>query len=115
MEDAVGGLFQAVSKGVITPVVVVVTHSVFSFLVDYNVFLLNKFLSSGAGALVFDVVRGLDATAIVAFGVIEIGITTIYFDVELGIGVTTLWFVVTDEKLAKELIKRQPGDDILWS
>ena len=100
VKDAVRGLFQAVSEGVVASVVVVVTHTVSSFLVDYNVFLLNKVLSLGASAFVFDVVRRLDAAAIIAFGVIEIGITTIYFDVDLRVSVTTFWFVVADASLA---------------
>ena len=111
VEDAIGGLFQAVSEGVIASVVVVVTHTVSSFLVDHKVFLLNnKVLSSGTGALVFDVVGRLDAATIIAFGVIEIGITTIYLDVDLGIGVTTLWFVMADARSANRLMNGQGHD-----
>lgn len=90
VEDTVRGFLNTVAERVVVPFVVVVTHTVSAFFVNYNIFLLDIFLSSRTATFVFYVVVWLNASSIVVLGVIEVVVASINLNINFCIGVTAV-------------------------
>lgn len=88
VEDTIGGFLKALAEGVVTAFVVVIAHfrrwvdGGFDF--DFSVFYF--FARVGAATLVLNVVRWMDASAVVAFGDVDLFLSAGDFDVDLGLG-----------------------------
>ena len=92
MKDAVSGLFQPMTEGVIAALFVVVSHSGFvtwwidgSFGFDFDVCFVAR---TGAAALVFNVVRWVGSSAVITLGDVDFGVVTRTFNVNGSFRVT---------------------------
>ena len=97
VEDAVRGFLNAVTEGVVPTFIIIVTHLGTRRWVDGgfgfdSYFFFPRF---GAAALVFDVVRWLDASAVIALGDVDFFFAARNFDVGFDFRVAVItWFAV---------------------
>jgi len=86
VENTVGSFLNAVAERVVAAFVVVVAH--FGGWVDggfgFDLYFFF-FVRTGASTLVFDVVRWLDASAVVSFGYVDLFFTARSFDIDFGL------------------------------
>lgn len=95
VQDAVGGTLDSTAEAVVLALVVVVAHVVSDGLVDLDFFLLNGHVClHGTTTFVFNVVGGVEASAVVSLGQVElrlegsvVGVASVdvYFDVVSGV------------------------------
>ena len=97
MHHAVGGFLNTVAEGVVTAVVVVVTHVGAAWRIngslgfDFDIFLMRL----GAATLVFNVVGWLDATTVITLCNIDFLFVTRDFDVDFCFCAALItWFAV---------------------
>lgn len=95
MHDTIGGALEAATERVVVTLVVVVAHVSFWGVDGCFCFGFYFFTRTAADTLVFDVVGGLEASAVVTFGGVDSGGLTIDLDVNFGFWVTLIWFSVS--------------------
>lgn len=83
MHDTVGGAFDAATEGVVVTFVVVVTHVSLGGVDGCFGFEFHLFSWTAADTVVFDVVGGLEALTVVAFGGVDSCSSTVDFYVNL--------------------------------